>query len=108
MVNMIMKLKNFRPFKYGLEDVYKRQAFESLGTKVFFAHPYSAWERPINERSNRILRRYIPKGTSIQKYSDDEILMFADEINALPRKRLHYHTPEELFDAHLDCIYALR
>ena len=83
-------------------------AFESLGTKVFFAHPYSAWERPINERSNRILRRYIPKGTSIQKYSDDEILMFADEINALPRKRLHYHTPEELFDAHLDCIYALR
>lgn len=31
--------------------------------------------------------------------------MFADEMNALPRKRLHYRTPEELFDAQLDLIY---
>ena len=38
---------------------------ESLGTKVYFAHPYRSWERPQNEHHNGILRQYIPKGTSI-------------------------------------------
>ena len=79
--------------------------FEALGTKVYFAHPYSAWERPVNERTNRLLRRYIPKGVSIHNFSDEQILMFSDEINALPRKRLGYRTPEELFDDQLDLIY---
>lgn len=35
---------------------------EAFGVGVFFAHPYSSWERPQNERHNRILRRYVPKG----------------------------------------------
>ena len=80
---------------------------EAYGAKVYFAHPYSSWERPINERTNRILRRFIPKGTAIQNYTDDQILMFSDEINAMPRKRLGYHTAEELFDQHLDHIYRI-
>lgn len=80
-------------------------AFEALGTQIYFAHPYSSWERPVNERSNRVLRRYLPKGRSVSDYTEDWILMFADEINALPRKRLGYLTPEELFDAYLDKIY---
>ena len=82
-------------------------AFEALGTEIYFAHPYSAWERPVNERTNRILRRFIPKGRSIHNYTHEQILMFADEINATPRKRLGYRTPEELFEKHLDRIYAI-
>ncbi|MFU0833549.1 MAG: hypothetical protein ACFWUC_11520 [Oscillospiraceae bacterium] len=82
-------------------------AFEELGTAIYFAHPYSAWERPVNERTNRILRKYIPKGRSINGFTAEQILMFADEINATPRKRLGYQTPEELFDAQLDRIYTL-
>lgn len=81
--------------------------FEELGTKVYFAHPYSSWERPVNERTNRLLRRFVPKGVSIGQFSDENILMFADEINGLPRKRLRYRTPEELFDEQLDRIFAL-
>ncbi|MEE1282881.1 MAG: hypothetical protein UHK60_11655 [Acutalibacteraceae bacterium] len=68
---------------------------------VYFAHPYPAWERPINEHTNRILRRFIPKGKSIDSHTDDEIRMFFDEINNLPRKRLSYHTPEEIFEKEL-------
>lgn len=74
-------------------------------TKVYFAHPYSSWERPVNERSNRLLRRYIPKGVSMNEFSADEVREFSDEINALPRKRLGYATPEELFEDELDRIY---
>lgn len=78
---------------------------EKYGTKVYFAHPYSSWERPVNERSNRLLRRFIPKGVSFNNYTDDQIRMFSDEINAIPRKRLDYHSPEELFENQLDLIY---
>ncbi|MCH3955417.1 MAG: IS30 family transposase [Eubacterium sp.] len=80
---------------------------EEYGVDVYFAHPYSSWERPQNERHNRILRRYIPKGVSINRYSADQILSFADEINALPRRPLGYCTPEELFEAFLDQVYSV-
>ncbi|WP_409970086.1 IS30 family transposase [Bengtsoniella intestinalis] len=80
--------------------------FEALGTKIYFAHPYSSWERPINERTNRILRKFIPKGKSMNGFTPEDILSFADEINATPTKRLGYHTPEELFEAELDRIYS--
>lgn len=82
-------------------------AFETLGTKIYFARPYSAWERPVNERTNRILRKFIPRGRSIRDYTDEQILMFADQMNATPRKRLDYRTPEELFEQQLDRIYAI-
>ena len=48
----------------------------------------------------------IPKGVSINKYTDDEILTFADSMNVRPRRSLGYHYPDELFDAFLDQIYA--
>ena len=53
-----------------------------------------------------MLRRFIPKGKSINDYSADTILMFGDIINNLPRKILNYYTPDELFEAELDRIYA--
>ena len=79
---------------------------EDWGSKVYFAHPYSSWERPQNERHNRIFRRYVPKGTSIEKYSADKILYFADEMNNLPRRILNYSSAEELFEANHDKIYS--
>ena len=81
--------------------------FENLGTEIYYAHPYSSWERPVNERSNRILRRFIPKGKSISNYSAEQVVMFSDQINSTPRKILDYHTPEELFEEQLDRIYSL-
>lgn len=80
---------------------------EAWGVSVYFAHPYSSWERPQNERLNRIFRRFVPKGKSIENYSAEQILSFADEINALPRRRLGYCTPDELFEAFLDRVYSV-
>lgn len=79
---------------------------ESFGCKVYFAHPYSSWERAQNERANRIFRRSVPKGVSIDKYTYEDILSFADDMNALPRKHLGYSTPEMLFDKFLDEEYS--
>ena len=79
---------------------------EQFGTKVYFAHPYTSWERAQNERENGMLRRYVPKGVSIENFSDEEILWAADALNSLPRRNLGYCTPEELFEAFLDIVYA--
>ena len=79
---------------------------EQWGTKAFFAHPYTSWERPQNERHNGLFRAFVPKGASIEAFSDEDILSAADELNGRPRKKLGYHTPEELFDAFLDAVFA--
>lgn len=79
---------------------------DDTDTMVYFAHPYSSWERGSNERHNGLLRRFIPKGRRIDSYSEEEILFVADWCNSLPRKVLGYYTPDELFDKELDKIYA--
>lgn len=79
---------------------------ERYGTRVYFAHPYTSCERPQNERHNGLLRRYIPKGKSIERFSEAQILGFADTLNELPRRRLGYQTPAKLFDEFLDEVYS--
>ena len=79
---------------------------EYLNTKVFYAHPYSSHERGTNERHNGLIRRFIPKGNSINDYSLYDIAAVEDWCNQLPRKILGYLTPAELFEKELDIIYA--
>lgn len=84
----------------------KLSELESQGIKVYFTHPYSSWEKGTNECHNKLLRRFIPKGVSMAKYSGEDISYMADWANTLPRKILGYRTPDELFEAELDRIYA--
>lgn len=63
---------------------------ERYGITVYFAHPYSSYERAQNERHNRIFRKYVPKGKSIKNYSAEQIVCFAEDMNSLPRKSLGY------------------
>ena len=79
---------------------------EGWGSQVFFAHPYTSWERAQNERHNGLLRAFVPKGVSIEQFTDEDILAASDELNGRPRRKLGYCTPEELFEAFLDDVYA--
>ncbi len=79
---------------------------ENWGSQVYFAHPYTSWERPQNERHNGLFRAFVPKGVSIEQYSDEDILAATDELNGRPRRKLGYRTPEELFEAFLDSVFA--
>lgn len=57
-------------------------------TKVYYAHPYSAWERGSNENANKLIRRFIPKGTDIGKILPPKIKMIENWINNYPRRIL--------------------
>ena len=65
-------------------------------TQVFYCHPYSSWERGSNENSNKLIRRFIPKGTPIEYFSDEYIQKIQFWINHLPRKILGYKTSAQL------------
>lgn len=66
-------------------------------THIYYAHPYSSWERGSNENANRIIRRFIPKGCDISKYTCKKIQEIEDWINNYPRKILNFKTAEEMF-----------
>ena len=57
-------------------------------TKVYYAHPYSAWERGTNENANKLIRRFIPKGSDIGKFSHERIKAIEHWINNYPRRIL--------------------
>ena len=64
--------------------------------EVYYAHPYSSWERGSNENGNRILRRFIPKGTDIGKITATQLQKIEDWVNNYPRKIFGYKTANEM------------
>lgn len=71
---------------------------DNWSSKVYFTNPYSSFKKGFNERYNGLIRRFIAKGKAILRYTIDEISRIEDWINTLPRRKLNYKTPEELFD----------
>lgn len=83
------------------------EAMESSGrTKVYYAHPYSSYERGTNENWNGIVRRFIPKGRSLATLNAEDIVRIEHYINTLPRKRFNYKTPLELWEQEINAILA--
>ena len=78
------------------EAIEKSVISKETRTLVYFAHPYSSWERGTNENQNRMIRRFIPKGTDISKLSDKDIETIEKWMNNYPRKILGYKTANEL------------
>ncbi|MDR2449436.1 MAG: IS30 family transposase [Prevotellaceae bacterium] len=81
----------------GSEFYEHKVIAKNLNAKYFFAHPYSSWERGLNENTNGLIRQYMPKGQSFSKYTDEDILHFQYKINRRPRKKLNFDAPKDRF-----------
>lgn len=79
---------------HGME--YDKQGNKRL--TVYYCHPFSSCERGSNERNNRIIRRFFPKGKSMAKVTQKDCDKAAALINAMPRKILNYQTAADLFN----------
>jgi len=73
--------------------------WKKLWIQVFTAHPYASYERWTNERSNWLIRRFIPKWSDISKYTDKQIEEIQNKLNNKPRKILWYKTPYEVYNS---------
>lgn len=83
---------------------YNHQELNQLGIKTYFCDPYSSWQKGSNENHNGILRRYIPKKTDFNTFTQMELTSIIQEINNRPRKCLNYETPYEAFHRELKSI----
>lgn len=79
------------------------QKYESLekeiNVKIYFCHPYHAWEKGSVENVNKQIRKYIPKGDSLSKYSKKFISRIEEKLNNRILKCLNYQTPNEVLSA---------
>ena len=81
----------------GLEFSNHKNISQALDCEYYFCHPYSSWERILNEYTNGLIRQYIPKGTSFENITPEYIKMIEDKLNNRPRKSLNWKTPNEVF-----------
>ena len=95
-----------RPFKEHIKSITTDNGTEfachemiskSLGVKVYFADPYSSWQKGGIENANGLARQYIPKSETFENVSHQQITKYSRKLNMRPRKKLNYRTPQECF-----------
>ena len=81
----------------GKEFASHESVAETLAIKVYFADPYSAWQRGLNENTNGLIRQYVPKGSDVRSLTDHQVQHIMQRLNNRPRKALGFLTPNEVF-----------
>ena len=80
------------------EGIEKSLRGKNKRTQLYFAHPYSSWERGTNENINKMIRRFIPKGADISLYSEEAIKRIEVWINNYPRRILGYYSANKIYE----------
>ena len=79
----------------GTEFAMHESITHRLKLPIYFAHPYSSYERGSNKNGNGLVRQFYPKGTDFRKISHHEVARVEAIVNNWPRKRLDYLSPYE-------------
>jgi transposase, IS30 family len=81
----------------GREMARHKDLARDLNLTVYFADPHAPWQRGTNENTNGLVRQYLPKGTDLSSYSQNQLNEIADRLNNRPRKSLDFQTPAEVY-----------
>ncbi len=80
----------------GKEFSQFKEIENKTGLTVYFADPYSAWQRGTNENTNGLLRQYFPKGSDFRTVSEEDLAFAVKKLNHRPRKCLDYRSPHDV------------
>ena len=81
----------------GTEFACHEMISKALDTKIYFADPYSSWQKGAIENENGLIRQYIPKSSSFAQYSHQQITKIMHKINMRPREKLNFNSPTQCF-----------
>ena len=99
-IDMLTPFKSFChtiTFDNGKEFAEHKKIASELESDVYFAHPYSSFERGCNENINGLIRQYFPKGIAFDQFDEKDVKIVEDRINNRPRKKLGFYSPKEIF-----------
>ena len=91
-------------YDQGREMAKHRELTAQTGVKVYFCDPHSPWQRGSCENTNGLLRQYLPKGTDLSVYSQEELDAIADSLNNRPRAVHNFASPLAVFRAMLESL----
>ncbi|MGN0965281.1 MAG: IS30 family transposase [Dysosmobacter sp.] len=77
-------------------DLLRKSVLGGTRFEIYYCHSYAAWEKGSNENHNRMIRRWVPKGTDIGKITKKQIAAIQNWMNDYPRKILDWKTPSEI------------
>jgi IS30 family transposase len=90
-------LKRSLTYDRGTEMTEHELFTKETKIQVYFANPYSPWQRGTNENTNGLLRQYFPKGIDFRTVTRQEIRRVQNRMNDRPRKVLEFLKPNEVF-----------
>lgn len=96
--NIPKHLKRSLTYDNGTEMAQHAAFTKNTKIKVYFAEPYSPWQRPTNENTNGLIRDYFPKGTDFNLIPRKELKRVQDQLNTRPRNVLEMDTPINCFE----------
>jgi IS30 family transposase len=85
-------------YDQGKEMTRHQELSAATGVRVYFCDPHSPWQRGTCENTNGLRRQYLPKGTDLSIYNQDELDGIADSLNSRPRATHAFHSPFEVFE----------
>lgn len=89
------ELRRSITFDNGAENSSHEQISRALGMPTYFCHAYHSWEKGSVENANKRIRRYLPKGMSLDGVTEEELEWIEDRLNNTPMKCLGWLTPNE-------------
>jgi len=87
-------------FDNDLLFIHHKRLEEKFNIKVYFCHNHSPWEKPLVENRNKIIRRYIPKGSDMSRYTRKYIQKLEEKLQRRIMKCLDYKLPKEILEEH--------